>query len=129
MKKLTVVLSLLLCVLFSIARAQEPRIVLFETFTNSCDMCPYGNLLDEQFKATLASSLGPKVIHLNHHCVNVCDHLAASAPQSLNELIRLSEVEIQPYPLFNGAVDHTIFSFTGTRITSGVPGTPRTEWD
>lgn len=111
---------------FSNARAQEPRVVLFETFTNSCDMCPLGNELDAEFKTTLNSSLGAKVIHLNHHCVNVCDHLVM--PQALDELIRLSGVKLQPYPLFCGAVDHTIFSFTGTRITGATP-TAHNEWD
>lgn len=122
-------LSVLLCI-SSLSFAQEQRIVLFETFTNSYDLCPSGNTLDGQFKGTMESALGQKVVFLNHHISNVGDPMVS--PESLKEHARLTGSVQPPYTIFMGAVDHTVFSSTGKRHTSGVQGgsgTPRQEWD
>lgn len=124
------VLVLFLASIASFAFAQEERIVLFETFTNSYDLCPSGNTLDAQFKGTMESTLGAKVVFLNHHIVNVGDPMVS--PESHKEHARLTGSNQPPYTIFMGAVDHTVFTSTGKRHTSGVQGgagSPRQEWD
>jgi type IX secretion system substrate protein len=125
-----IVFSLVLVVCaFSIACAQQPRRVLFETFTNSYDLCPEANGLDAAFKQTLASANGSKVIHLNQHITNVGDPMVvANGASSIQEMIRLSHGAF-PYPIFNGAVDHTVFSSTDMRITSKYEPSGATEWN
>ncbi len=125
----SIFITLLLCSA-SFTFAQEERIVLFETFTNSYDLCPSGNTLDAQFKGTMESALGAKVVFLNHHITNVADPMVS--PESFKEHARLTGTNQPPYTIFMGAVDHTIFSSTGKRHTSGVQGgsgSPRQEWD
>lgn len=130
MRTIRTVLVLFLASVASFAFAQEERIVLFETFTNSYDLCPSGNTLDAQFKGTMESALGPKVVFLNHHITNVGDPMVS--PESLKEHARLTGSNQPPYTIFMGAVDHTVFTTTGKRHTSGVQGgagSPRQEWD
>jgi len=130
MRTIRTVFVLLLASIASITFAQEDRIVLFETFTNSYDLCPSGNTLDAQFKGTMESALGPKVVFLNHHIVNVGDPMVS--PESHKEHTRLTGSIQPPYTIFMGAVDHTVFTSTGKRHTSGVQGgagSPRQEWD
>jgi hypothetical protein len=110
--------------------AQDTRIVLFETFTNSYDLCPSGNTLDAQFKGTMNSPLGAKVVFLNHHISNVGDPMVS--PESMKEHTRVTGNPNPPYTIFMGAVDHTVFSTTGKRHTTGIEataGNPRSEWD
>jgi hypothetical protein len=130
MRTIRTVLVVLLASISSFVFAQEERIVLFETFTNSYDLCPSGNTLDAQFKGTMESALGPKVVFLNHHITNVGDPMVS--PESLKEHARLTGSNQPPYTIFMGAVDHTVFTSTGKRHTSGVQGgagSPRQEWD
>jgi hypothetical protein len=130
MRTIRTVLVLFLISVASFALAQEERVVLFETFTNSYDLCPSGNTLDGQFKGTMESPLGAKVVFLNHHITNVGDPMVS--PESLKEHARLTGSNQPPYTIFMGAVDHTVFTSTGKRHTSGVQGgagSPRQEWD
>lgn len=110
------------------APAQQPRRALFQTFTNSFDECPLANGLDAAFKQTLASSNGAKIIHLNHHIANVGDPMVVAGPTSNLEIRRLTN-NAYPYPIFNGAVDHTLFSSTGTRVTSMFEPSGASEWN
>lgn len=117
-----------LSVIFSIGYAQQPRRVLFETFTNSYDLCPEANGLDATFKATLASANGSKIIHLNNHIANVGDPMVVAGSTANLESLRLSNNAF-PYPIFNGAVDHTVFTSTGFRLTSKYEPSGSTEWN
>lgn len=126
---LRVVLSFaFLSVIFSVGYAQQPRRVLFETFTNSYDLCPEANGLDATFKATLASANGSKIIHLNNHIANVGDPMVVAGSTANLESLRLSNNAF-PYPIFNGAVDHTVFTSTGLRLTSKYEPSGSTEWN
>jgi hypothetical protein len=130
MRIIRTVLVLLFASIASLAIGQEDRIVLFETFTNSYDLCPSGNTLDGQFKGTMNSPLGAKVVFLNHHITNVGDPMVS--PESLKEHARLTGSNQPPYTIFMGAVDHTVFTSTSKRHTSGIQGgsgSPRQEWD
>lgn len=130
MRTIRSVFVILLITIASFAFGQEERVVLFETFTNSYDLCPSGNTLDGQFKGTMESALGAKVVFLNHHITNVGDPMVS--PESLKEHARLTGSNQPPYTIFMGAVDHTVFTSTGKRHTSGVQGgagSPRQEWD
>ncbi|HEY6171749.1 MAG TPA: T9SS type A sorting domain-containing protein [Candidatus Kapabacteria bacterium] len=130
MRTIRTVLVFLFAGIASFAFAQEDRVVLFETFTNSYDLCPSGNTLDGQFKGTMGSPLGAKVVFLNHHITNVGDPMVS--PESLKEHARLTGSNQPPYTIFMGAVDHTVFTSTGKRHTSGIQGgtgSPRQEWD
>ena len=124
-----VVVSLVLVSLFfSNGMAQQPRRVLFETFTNSYDFCPEANKLDEAFKRTLASGNGPSLVHLNNHIANVGDPMVVAGSTANLEMIRLSKAT-SGFPNFNGAVDHTIFPSTGVRITSMHAPSGESEWN
>src|SRR5687767_6872067 len=126
---LRVVFSFILIgVIFTAGYAQQPRRVLFETFTNSYDYCPEANGLDAVFKATLASANGSKVIHLNNHIANVGDPMVVAGSTANLESLRLTN-NTYPYPSFNGAVDHTVFSSTNMRVTSKYDGSGSTEWN
>lgn len=117
-----------LSIIFSAGYAQQPRRVLFETFTNSYDLCPEANGLDAAFKATLASANGSKIIHLNNHIANVGDPMVVAGSTANLESLRLSNNTF-PYPIFNGAVDHTVFTSTGVRLTSKYEPSGSTEWN
>ncbi len=119
---------ILISVIFSVGYAQQPRRVLFETFTNSYDLCPEANGLDATFKATLASSNGSKIIHLNNHITNVGDPMVVAGSTANLESLRLTNNTF-PYPIFNGAVDHTVFTSTNTRVTSKYEPSGSTEWN
>jgi hypothetical protein len=104
-------LPLLLLVLLSAgsSRAQAPVYgVLFETFTNSFDLCPQPNAFDADFKSTL-SSKGSEVIHLNHHIANIGDTMAQNAFGSNQTMFYLSKVN-GTSPIFVSAVNRTIYS-------------------
>jgi hypothetical protein len=114
-------------IIVSISSAQQPRRVLFETFTNSYDQCPLANGLDAAFKQTLASSNGSSLIHLNHHYGNVGDPLVvAGGVASKLEAYRLTDNKNY---IFMGAVDHTIFDWENIRVTSMFTPNGANEWN
>jgi hypothetical protein len=99
----------------------QQHLVLFETFTNSYDLCPQGNVFDQEFKQTLSSE-GSKVIHLNHHIGNIGDPMAQSggAAGSNQTAFALSGGNY----VFMSAVNRTDFGGTTGRTT-----TSQTDWE
>jgi len=104
--------------------AQTTYGVLYETFTNSFDLCPQPNTFDAAFKSTL-SSKGSEVIHLNHHVANIGDPMAQLAVGSSQTDWRLANVDgLSGTPAFQCAVNRTDFGNTWPRL-SGSPS----EWE
>ncbi len=70
---------ILLALVLRAPEAHAQHVVLFETFTNSCE--PQGtdaNATRTAFNSSVnsvVSSEGPKIIHLDHHIGNLCDAL------------------------------------------------------
>jgi hypothetical protein len=107
--------------------AQDSRVVLFETFTNSFDGCPTNNDFDAAFKSTLSAN-GSKVIHLNYHIIQTLDPMAlASIPQADSAMMLLSGLTKQPFYISCGAVDRTNFP-QYKKLTGTIPG-GKTQWD
>ncbi|HET6400036.1 MAG TPA: T9SS type A sorting domain-containing protein [Candidatus Kapabacteria bacterium] len=99
------------------AKAQQ-RTVLFETFTNSYEPHGGGDAERTTFNANVASvvsSEGSKIIHLDHHIGNESDALQnAYSFNTANHVMPGSAVG-NTYTPFWGAVDRTVYSSTGTR--------------
>jgi hypothetical protein len=113
-------LSLLL-LLFCVTRVPaQQRMVLLETFTNSYDACPGGNVFDQEWKETL-SQYGSKVIHLNHHIGNVGDPMAQSGGANGSNVTAATLSGSQDQ-VFMTAVDRTDFSPNKTT-------TSQSEWE
>jgi hypothetical protein len=106
--------------------AQNQKMVLFETFTNSYEGCTLNDDFDAAVKATLAGTNGSKLIHLNHHVINVGDPMAAASPQATNTVAVLSAKPQQPWPDNCSAVDRTNMNFV--KLSGTVPG-GKSEWD
>jgi len=111
--------------------AQNTKVVLFETFANSCDGCTLNDDFDAAFRQTLAAN-GTKIVHLNHHVINTCDPMTANDPASLTVLSKLSNIYQQPYPISCADVDRTNFPAiapnSAGKLTGTVPG-GKTQWD
>ncbi len=104
--------------------AQTTYGVLYETFTNSVDLCPQPNQFDADFKSTL-SSKGSEVIHLNHHVANIGDIIARIAVGSTQTDWRLANVSGSGgTPVFVCAVNRTDFGNTWPRLSS-----TKSEWE
>src|SRR5258708_1546513 len=106
--------------------AQNSKIVLFETFTNSYSQCPNNDAFDAAFKATLASN-GSKIIHLNYHIISYQDPMAlASIPSSDSVMSLLSGQTGPSLPILCGAVDRVNFP-QYNKLTGTIPG-GKTQW-
>jgi hypothetical protein len=106
---------------------QNPKVVLFETFTNSYSECPNNDAFDAAFKATLAAD-GSKIIHLNYHIINYQDPMAlASIPSSDSVMSLLSGQTGPSLPILCGAVDRVNFP-QYHKLTGTIPG-GKTQWD
>jgi hypothetical protein len=117
-------LALLLVLGVSKASAQTVYGVLYETFTNSFDLCPAPNTFDQQFKSTL-SSKGSKVIHLNHHVANLGDPMAQLAVGSTQTDWRLANTDgSSGTPVFESAVNRTDFGGVTARLSP-----TQSEWE
>ncbi|MDP4237374.1 MAG: hypothetical protein Q8919_13080, partial [Bacteroidota bacterium] len=130
MKLCRILFSLALVFAVSAAHAQDTKMVLFETFTNSVDGCPASNDFDAAFRQTMSGSNAnsAKTIHLNYHTINLADPMAsASSPSAQNTLILLSGVQAQPFPTMCAAVDRTNFP-PNDKLTGTIPG-GKTQWD
>ncbi len=119
----------LICSLHGILRAQDTKMVLFETFTNSFDECTLNNDLDAEFKQTLNPNTNPnaaKIIHLNYHITNVGDPMCAKAPSASAMIAKISGLSGGTQPILCAAVDRTNFPPNG-KLT-GIPPGGQTQW-
>jgi len=116
-KNIRILAFLLLTFAFQVAPALGQHLVLFETFTNSCD--PSGSAADAQRNAfdanvnSAVASKASKIIHLDHHIIKECDRL--QTPYSAAAAAHILPPGNQ---IWWGAVDRTVFSSTGTRGSS-----------
>lgn len=122
MKFFRILFSLALIVFLSAGlRAQDTKVTLFETFTNSYINCPAVNDYAGQVIGTLGTAEGKKTLHLNYHVTNVGDPMAASAPSASDVYYRI----VGTTNVINfGSVDRTVFSSSGLQLTSS-----KSEWD
>ncbi|MEI8134202.1 MAG: T9SS type A sorting domain-containing protein [bacterium] len=128
MKLTRIILSLfILGLLGSSLYAQDSKVVLFETFTNSFSQCPTANDFDAAFKSTLSTN-GAKIVHLNYHIIDPLDPMAlASTPQADSAMMIMSGLTKQPYPILCAAIDRINLP-QYHKLTGTIPG-GKTQWD
>lgn len=122
MKFSRILFSLALIVFLSASlRAQDTKVTLFETFTNSYINCPAVNDFAGQVIQTLGTAEGKKTLHLNYHVTNVGDPMAAQAPSASDAYYKI----VGTTNVINfGSVDRTVFSSSSLQLTSS-----KSEWD
>ncbi len=120
---------IVICSMHGSLRAQDPKMILFETFTNSFAECTANNDLDAEIKQTLNPNSNPnaaRIIHLNYHITNVGDPMCAKAPSASAMIAKISGLTGGTQPILCAAVDRTNFPPNG-KLT-GIPPGGQAQW-